>query len=135
VPPTVEIEPENISPMASTVIQPERPPLAETGTWAVLNLILTVITGLIMLLLLVNYFRKRKDDEVKKRLGLRLLTVAATVVAVILFVMTENMSLSMGIADSRTLLHLGIMVAALVLAIISRKKYKDKDTGIYDAAN
>jgi len=134
VPPQVEIEPA-APPVAPPVnIKPERPPLAETGTWAVLNLILTIATCLIMLLLLVAYFRKRKGKEARKHPGLSLLTLAAAVVAVILFIRTENMGLLMGIADSWTLWHAGITVAALVLAIFSRNKHEDKDADAYSAA-
>ena len=32
-------------------------------SWALLNLILTIVTGIIMLALLITYFRKRKDEN------------------------------------------------------------------------
>jgi len=100
-----------------------------------LNLLLTIVTGIIMLLLLVTYFQKRKgeehekdpdyDQKVKKHLPFRLITIATTVVAIILFILTENMSLPMGIADNYTLWHVVIAAVTVVFAILSRKKYEE----------
>ena len=121
----------------TTTITPERPPLASFAAWALLNLILTVVTGLIMIALMVTYFMKRKEDEeqedkeekVKKHLPLRLITIAATVVAIILFILTENMALPMVFIDQWTIWHVVITAATVVLAALSMKKYEEEEVG------
>jgi len=133
-PPTTTVE-EAETPMAApepeVQIQPIRPPLAIFATWALLNLILTIITGLIMLLLLVSYFRKRKDETADGekfpdlRLGLRLLTIAATATAAVLFALTQDMSHSIALADRYTVWHFIFVIANVVLAILCMNKATD----------
>ena len=139
-------------PLAST-------PLLSIASWALLNLLLTIVTGILMLLLLVTYFQKKKDEEhrndsdydygygydadsgsgydsdsdsdderkVRKHLGFRLITIATTAFAIILFILTEDMRLPMAIADTWTFWHVVIAAATTVLALPSRKKYKAED--------
>ena len=117
------------------MIPPDRTPLASFGAWALLNLILTIVTAIIMAALLITYFSKRKDEheddpyyeeeKVKKHLLVRLITVAATAIAIILFVMTQNMSLPMGFIDQWTIWHVVITAASVVLAVFSKKTYED----------
>ena len=137
-PPSTATIADDLVPQAApttTEILPIRPPLANFAAWALLNLILTVVTGLIMIALLVTYFAKRREDDenygeeekVKKHLGLRLITVAATVIAVILFVLTQNMTLPMILIDQWTILHVIITAAAVLLAMASMKNYEDDE--------
>ena len=136
-PPTTTIEstPTPQAAPAPTTIAPERPPLANFQAWALLNLILTIVTGLIMVALMVTYFTKRREDEeqedseekVKKHLALRLITIAATAIAVILFVLTQNITLPMIFIDQWTIWHVVITAAAVVLAMLSTKKYEEEE--------
>ena len=93
-----------------------------------------------MVALLVTYFIKRRKDEdedeeeyereeenVKKRLGFRLITIAATVIAIILFVVTQDMSLPMGFIDTWTIWHIVITAVTVVLAFLSKKKYEEEE--------
>ena len=113
------------------------PPLASSASWALLNLILTIVTGLIMISLMITYFTKRREDEeqegkeekVKKYLALRLITIAAAVVAIILFVLTQNMALPMIFIDQWTIWHVIITAATLMLAAFSMKKYEEEEVG------
>ena len=132
-------------PPEEKVIEDEPQPKSDFGAWALLNLILTIVTGLIMIALIITYFfkRKKEDEEegletaegededeekkVKRHLGLRLITVAATIIAIILFVLTEDMSLPMGWLDQWTIWHVIIVAATVILAIFSRKKYEDEE--------
>jgi len=86
-----------------------------------------------MLLLFITYFMKRREDDepdynvqVKKHLGFRIVTIVTTVVAIILFLLTENMSLPMRLVDSYTLWHIVLAVVTLIFAVLSRKKYEDE---------
>jgi hypothetical protein len=130
IPPTPTPEPE------PTKIEDDPIPLY-VG-WALLNLIMTIVTGLIMVALFATYFTKRKEDEeiandpdreakVKKHLGVRLISIAATVIAIILFVLTEDMALPMTMTDKWTVWHIVIVAAAIIVAIFSRKKYEVED--------
>ena len=110
-----------------TVIPPERPPLAVFATWALLNLLFTIATGVITIALLVTYFKKRKEENgetAKKHLALRLIAIAATAVSIILFIITQDMALSMFLADQWTIWHVVITAATVVLAVLSMKKFE-----------
>jgi NADH:ubiquinone oxidoreductase subunit 2 (subunit N) len=90
-----------------------------------------------MALLLVTYFRKRKDEEdesnpddeenVKKHLGLRLLSIVTTAIAIVLFIMTEDMSNPMRFIDDWTIFHVIITAVTLVIAFFSRKTYEEDE--------
>jgi amino acid transporter len=90
-----------------------------------------------MLSLIISYFTRRrdedderadqkKDEKVRRRLGWRLTSIVATAVAIVLFILTEDMSLPMDYVDGYTLWHAVIAVAQVVVAILSRKKYEDR---------
>ena len=95
-------------------------PLSDYAKWALFNLILTIMTGVFMILHFLVYPARRRKGG--RRSGMRLLTVAATVIAIILFVLTEDMSLPMGMADRWTVWHVAILAAAMALAILGRKR-------------
>ncbi len=128
-----------------TVIDDDDTPLAAMGegagrSWALLNLILTVLTALISLLMLTFYFygkRRQGEDEERqymhsaqdgeeeelKRKGLvRLLSTLPAVLALITFILTEDMRNPMIFVDKWTLLMLLYAVVNAALAILSIKK-------------
>jgi H+/gluconate symporter-like permease len=141
-----------------TTIETARPAPVNTACWALLNLILTVATGAVMAFVVVAYFikRKKKEDEyideylnrylngdtngdtsrdtngdTSGRLPLRLITVAATAVSIILFIITEDMRAPMVIADRWTLMHAVITVITLIVSILSGRKHEeDRETMI-----
>jgi len=133
--PVIEDEPTPLAAPEEPVVHipPERPPLASFATWALFNLIMTIATGIIMAFLLINYFRRLKDEfkgdakKANKHLALRLVMIAATSVAVILFVTTQNMRLPMGLLDQWTILHVAILAATIVLAALSVMKQEEAD--------
>ncbi len=122
-------------------------PLAGFGaSWALLNLLLTVATALGSAALLIGYFVRKKNTEENnnigahaqteeespthlKRKGLaRLLSIPVGVIAIIVFIFTEDMTLPMTLMDEWTLLMFLIFVVQMVLTIFSRKKFvKEED--------
>jgi amino acid transporter len=117
----------------STEIEDRDPPFSPGGSsaWALLNLILTIVTALLMIFLFITYIMKRKEDDddendeiVKKHLGVRLISIIVTIGAIILFVLTEDMTLPMSFMDRYTLWHAVIAVVQIVIAVLSRKKYE-----------
>jgi hypothetical protein len=105
--------------------------------WALLNLILTILTALGTLTLLITFFRKKddKEDETKtKRHGaLRALSFIPTLGAIIIFILTENMNNPMRFVDKWTLLMFLIALVQFAMMWFSRKTLKDnKNTKSHD---
>ncbi|MFI3238697.1 MAG: InlB B-repeat-containing protein, partial [Lachnospiraceae bacterium] len=127
------------------IIEEAEVPLAvvtvDSGAWALLNLILTILTASISLILLIGYFINRKtqeDDEEyddedseknrKKNRGLiRVLSILPAVVAIAVFILTENMTNPMVMIDKWTTTMLLITLTQMVVAILSVKKDKVED--------
>ena len=133
---TIKEAPAPLAALAPTVIPAERVPLANVASWALLNLMLTIVTGLIMAALFVTYFFRKKDEneddpdtdqKVRKHLFVRLITIATTAVAIILFILTQDMSLPMIFIDQYTIWHIVIAAATVLLAGVSRKSYEDEE--------
>lgn len=116
------------------------------AAWALLNLILTILTGAIALALVITFFTKRRENEdeeskqerinadgsgeepkVKKKPVLRVLSIVMTILAVVLFVLTEDMTLPMIFTDNYTIYHLVMFVITVLLATFSIKKYEDAE--------
>jgi len=102
-----------------------RPPLASIGHWALVNLMLTVVTVLIMLAMLVTDLFMR---------NIRLVSVLASIVAIIFFVSTQDMTLPMGLADRWTGWHAVIVAAAIVIAFLSRTESEESNENAADEA-
>ncbi len=128
-------------------------PLASAGlnaSWALLNLILAFVTGIIMLVLLFTwFFGKSKDEEEEaqnenvtraqrseeensdrklKRKGIvRLFSIVVTLIAVIAFILTEDVRLPMVLIDQWTWLMIVIAAVQVIVAIFSKKSRKEYD--------
>ena len=111
------------------------------GSWSLFDLIATIVTTILAAIMLVFAFgRNRKDgeedeqtgeqepDEVykRKRLG-RVLSVVPAVGAIVLFVLTQDLTQPMAIFDSWSLVFGIIGIVNIVLAIVTRKTTKDGD--------
>ena len=123
------------------VIEPDDPPLAPlpTGAWALVNLILMLLTVMASLLLLIGYLGKKKHtardeydneriDYTRNKKGFwRVASLIPAVAAVIAFVLTENMKLPMIMVDRWTLLMAVIAVLQLIVAVMSKKQKESQD--------
>ena len=144
--PTEQIT-ENETPKAESepeVIEDEETPLAPMagGAWALVNLILMLLTVLASLLLLLGYLGKKKyakEDEygnalhdangneiidyTRNKKGFwRVASLIPAIAAVIAFALTENMRLPMVMTDRWTLLMVIIAVVQLIVAVLCKKK-------------
>lgn len=109
-------------------------PLAANNTWALLNLIMTVITGLISAVLLTGYFGKKDDEEEEnedaetKRKGIvRLASLIPAAGAIIAFILTEDMTNMMAITDRWTILMAVILLIQAVTAILAKKEKEESE--------
>jgi uncharacterized repeat protein (TIGR02543 family) len=144
--------PEEIIPedgvVESITISERETPLSggTTAAWALLNLLLTILTGIIMIALLIGYFTGRKreeedrrtnrdryrnqyEDESKlKRKGfLRLLSFIPLIVAVIVFILTEDMRNPMVFVDRWTIWMAVIAAVQVILALFCKKSYEEDE--------
>ena len=125
-----------------------------TGAWALINLILTIVTTLLSILLLIGYIGKKKkaleaeDGNVvldengkevmeyeKNKKGLwRLISIIPALIAIIVFIFTEDMTLPMIFVDKWTILHVVIALVQVVVMVLCKKK-KDENDEDENAAN
>ena len=125
-----------------------------TGAWALINLILTIVTTLISILLLIGYIGKKKkalEDEdgnvvldengkevmeyEKNKKGLwRLISIIPALIAIVVFIFTEDMTLPMIFVDKWTILHVVIALVQVVVMVLCKKK-KDENDEDENAAN
>ena len=125
-----------------------------TGAWALINLILTIVTTLLSILLLIGYIGKKKkalEDEdgnvvldengkevmeyEKNKKGLwRLISIIPALIAIIVFIFTEDMTLPMIFVGKWTILHVVIALVQVVVMVLCKKK-KDENDEDENAAN
>ena len=127
-------------PPTPTTIIDEPAPMANTGFWALINLICAIITAILCLIMLIRYFGKRREEdeetgeetEIKRKGLIRLLSLIPAIAAIIIFILTEDMTLPMQLVDKWTLLMVVILIIQIIVAIFAKKK-KDEEEG--DEAN
>ena len=122
-------------PMAAVpaTITDSQSPLAANGSWALLNLIMTIITGIISAVLLVGIFGKNEEEneegeevEIERKRLARLMSLIPAIGAAIIFIITEDMSNPMVLVDGWTILMAVILLIQAVVAMIA-KKSKDEN--------
>ena len=135
-PPTDIVEED---PPLTDIEEPTTPLSRFDGAWALINLICMLFTVVISLLLLGLYFVNRKKDEeeenegedqeekTKKKLIIRLLGIIPAVVAIIVFFITEDLTLPMEMVDKYTILMILILFVEVVVAFFARKKTEEED--------
>lgn len=152
------LEPGKVVPGPVEIIDDEETALvAAPAAWALLNLLLAILTALIMVLLFVWYFiGKKKDndkeknkqnaqtaqnanatentqaakedkDSLKRKGWMRLLSIIPTVAAIVFFILTENMLNPMVWMDRWTIWMAVIALVQIVVALFCRKKREDND--------
>ena len=119
-------------------------PLAKIDVWALINLIAAIITVLFGLILLLSKRHKNDDEEDEEERQARIergeekeqeqkrgwickvLGVLVAIGSVVLFILTEDMSLPMAMTDEWTIWMVIIAVVELVLLLVGRH-WKDVD--------
>ncbi|MBE6027835.1 MAG: hypothetical protein E7227_04405 [Clostridiales bacterium] len=112
-------------------------PLAVEQTWALLNLIMTIVTGIISAVLLAGWFGKKEEDdeeenedeneETRRKGFVRLSSILPAAGAIVAFILTENMNNPMAFTDRWTILMAVILLIQGVVALLAKKESKEEE--------
>jgi hypothetical protein len=120
-------------------------------TWALVNLILTIAGVILLIAVLILWVRKRRDEaedrefiyggsaedgsEDEKKSGKLWFIIAAamSVLAVIFFIITEDMTKTMVLLDKWTIVN-AVILAAEIIAVNRTLKRKDREEAEKNAA-
>ena len=109
----------------------DTPLSAFPGAWALVNLICTVLTVLLSAALLAGLAGKRSKEEENKqnrKTFWRVMSLVPAALAVIVFLLTENLRDPMVLVDRWTLLMVILALAETLVAVFSRKTKENTDT-------
>ena len=143
--PTETIPDESVPMGQPDDIPDEDVPMAAPA-WALLNLILSLLTVLGSLFLLSGLFGKKKEEatdengnlilddngesvmnRIKQRTGWRITSLLPAIGSVIAFILTENMRNPMVLIDRWTLLMVIIAVIQVLVMMLSKKKVEETE--------
>jgi len=133
--PEVKIEEQEA--VTEIVIEETAAPKAEFKTWALYNLIATVVTILTGLVMGISFFRKKdekeedenneEDENRNGRKWSKFLGIIPMIVSVVAFILTEDMRNMMVLKDRYTLMMIVIALINLALAFITRNRKENKE--------
>ena len=109
----------------------DTPLSAFPGAWALVNLICTVLTVLLSAALLAGLAGKRSKEEENKqnrKTFWRVMSLVPAVLAVLVFLLTENLRDPMVLVDRWTLLMIILALVETLVAVFSRKTKENADT-------
>ncbi|MEZ4509891.1 MAG: InlB B-repeat-containing protein, partial [Eubacteriales bacterium] len=107
---------------------PDEPTPLATPTWALLNLILMIVTALAIVIIFTLLKKNREVELTKKSKAFRWSTLVPAIGAVVAFVLTEDMRNPMVLTDNWTILMAGIAVVQALLLAFGLQK--DKKRGV-----
>ena len=155
--PVDPVEPEVIDPVEPEVVDPVEPeptpeiivdpetPEAGDAAWALLNLLAAIATAAFSIILLISKSKKDQDEEedeeetkqvqeddeeqakLNRKKTWKVLSVLTSVLAFVLFFLTEDMSLPMAIVDKWTIVMVVILVVNIVEFYFGRRWHDPKD--------
>ena len=133
---TVEAEIiEDVVPMAQLdveTVEEQAMPTAAKKVWALVNLISTILTAFISLLMAITFFtfNKENDEESENednKKWSKFLGIIPAAVAIITFIITENLKNSMVLTDKWTPFMIIVLLIDAVLAYFSRNEKEEND--------
>lgn len=103
--------------------------------WALINFALMNLAIFEALMLLIGYFVNTKNDKededekrkLKKKGIFRIISLPIAVISLIVFILTEDITLPTAFVDKYTIVMLIIAVVQTVVVALSNKKYEDKE--------
>jgi len=129
---------ENAVPM--TIMDSETPQ-APAGAWALINLLSALATALLSLIMMIGYFRSRREEneetgEIRERDRkgiLRFASLIPAVAAIVVFLLTENMANPMILTDEWTVMMVIILAIQAGVALLVGKKDSDNEETLENA--
>lgn len=117
------------------MVDEEEIPLAggKGAAWALINFALMNLAIFESVMLLIGYFVKTKNDEeeekrkLKKKGIFRIISLPVAIISLIVFILTEDITLPTAFVDKYTIVMLIIAIVQTVMVALSNKKYEDKD--------
>lgn len=140
-----EVEEAEVVEIEDAIIPEAEVPLAapEAGTWALLNLILTIGGTLLAVVWVVGLFRRNKQTEVvqdvemqdeyyeekdtRNRKIFRILGIVTAIISIVVFLLTQDMTLKMAFADKWSFLSVALLVVQIVFGILMREPKADDE--------
>jgi len=137
-------EPQEIDPETEELNADGTPRARGNGYWALFNLILTALTAMIAFMLLIVMKRRQnkadddafteeekwiaEDEELERNRKLwRYFAVFISSAAIVIFIITEDVTQTMRMTDKYTVLMAVIAVFQLLVAVLARKKKESKE--------
>ncbi len=100
------------------------------GTWSLVNLILAIIS-LVSAIFVIGRFNKSKDENeyevTDSKKHYVLLNVISAVVMIVIFVLTQDLTLKMVLVDMWTIVMIIIAIAQAIFFYNTEKKYEEVD--------
>ena len=118
----------------TTIINNPTPKAEPKGSWALINLIATILACICALALL--FVRKDTEDDeptdeekkdMRKILATKIASILAGIISVIAFILTEDMSLPMVLTDKWTFLMILLLIIEIVNIFIIRRQSKGEE--------
>ena len=127
VPPVLSVPTITATPKSNkTTIKEKTVPLSkgkkEQGTWALINLILTIFTIISWIILLVLNFKENRRKILPLLVGL-----LTSILAVLMFIFTEDTTLPMVLTDKWTIIMFIIFLIELPLLFIKHKEEEEQE--------
>lgn len=118
-------------------LKDEETPLAggNGASWALINFALMNLAIFESLMLLIGYFIKTKNDKdgedekrkLKKKGIFRIISLPIAMISLIVFLLTEDITLPTAFVDKYTVVMLIIAIVQTVMVTLSNKKYEDEE--------
>lgn len=116
-------------------VDEEKTPLAggRGAAWALINFALMNLAIFESVMLLIGYFVKTKNDgeeekrKLKKKGIFRIISLPIAVISLIVFILTEDITLPTAFVDKYTIVMLIIAIVQTVMVALSNKKYEDEE--------
>jgi hypothetical protein len=88
-----------------------------SGRWAMMNLVLTILSAIIAVIMLINFIIRRSQRVVPVIFG-----VFATIAAWVLFLLSQDMGMPMQMFDSYTLAFAAVLALVFASAIVQLRR-------------
>ena len=132
--PTPTAEKVEKTPNPTTIIDEPTPQAVPEGSWALINLIATILSCICALALI--FVRKDTEDDeptdeekkdMRGMIGTKVASIIIGIVSIIIFIFTEDMTLPMVLTDKWTILMILLLIVEIINIFIIRQQSKGEE--------